>query len=213
MNAPKSFTPRFGPFASLMWIVISAATAVTVVFGLFNSILQDLVPPYEDAKQSVLFVSLVCVVLLIVISVVLNKALSRAQGRLLAVGCGVLIVLTLGTFFPFRDMVREFVYRYPPQSLATVKQTRHVRGELHAEGQKAIGRRTVSEAVHSAGGPDFVDGEGLFWTEDSKRKVVGRMERLYVFLVILMTSTVFLSGLTLWRLSATSKGRSAKALR
>lgn len=194
-------------FAGLIGIVVAAAAAVAVVFGLFSSVLAELVPPFEDSQQTVGFVSVGTVAVLLILTVVIQKRLTTVQTRTVAVVSVLFLLASLAVYFPFRDLTRAYTYRHPPASAAHEGQTKHIRGDLHERGRLRVKDMTIAEAVYQLGGPDVVNSLGVLWSEASRLKVIGTMERYYVALTMLLTTTIFLAGLTVWRKQQASRTR------
>jgi hypothetical protein len=188
-----------GMFAGLVGIVLAAASAVAAVFGLFNSVLADLVPPFEDSQQTVGFVSVGTVAVLLILTVLIQKRLTTVQTRTVAIASVLFLLASLAVYFPFRDLTRAYTYRHPPASIANAGQTRHIRGDLHEQGRRRVKEMTIAEAVYQLGGPDTVNSLGTLWSEASRLKVISTMERYYVALIMLLTTTIFMAGLTVWR--------------
>ena len=89
-------------FAGLIGIVVAAAAAVAVVFGLFNSVLAELVPPFEDSQQTVGFVSVGTVAVLLILTVVIQKRLTTVQTRTVAVVSVLFLLASLDIRLPRR---------------------------------------------------------------------------------------------------------------
>ncbi len=187
-------------FAGPMGIVTSAVAAVGVVFGLFNSLLTELVPPIDNSQQTVGFASLGTVIVLLVLSLLIRRKLTAVQTRTLAVFTCLLFLLAVLVYFPYRDFSRTYIYRYPPSSQAHSGQTLHIRGELHEKGRERVKGMALAEAVNQLGGPDDVNAMGILWTEDSRLKVISTLERYYVALIMLLTTALFSAALAVWRL-------------
>jgi hypothetical protein len=189
-----------GMYGGLAAIILSAAAAVGVVFGLFSSVLAELVPPYEDSNVTVEVVSFVTVIILLVLTLIVRKRLGRVQTWVLAATSALLVAAALAVFFPFREFTRTYVYRFPPASIAHDGQTRHIRGELHERGVERVRDMTVAQAVYELGGPDVVNAMGSLWLEQSRLAVIAKMEREYVALIVLLTTSLFVAGLAVARL-------------
>jgi hypothetical protein len=188
-----------GYFAELWLIMLSAALASGAVFGLFNSFLEKLVPPFEDSTQTTAFCSFGTAVMLLGLSLLIHKKLSQVSARIVALGCIVLLTGAVVLFFHFRDVTRTYVYRYPPSSVASSSQTLNVRGELHEQGRQYVQNKSIAQAVSELGGPDYVNGKGLLWSEAARLAAIDRMERLYVYLTMTLTTAFFSVGLAVWK--------------
>ena len=186
------------PFASLTGIVASAASAVTATLLLFNSFLKDLVPPIDGAQLSIGMVSFATTIVLLALSLTIRKRISVARQQWLALLGLVLLVAAFAAFFFYRDLVRTYVFVYPPDAPAS-QQSRHIRGELHAAGRERSENRSIAQAVQQFGGPQLVIRHELLWTEDAQRAMTNRLERWYVFLAMLLTLALFVVAIAVWR--------------
>ena len=188
-----------GVYSGLVAIVVAAASAVAAVFGLFNSVLAELVPPFDDSRHTVGIVSTCTVAVLLILTIVIQKRMSGLQTRTFAAASALCLLGALALYFPFRDETRTYVYRHPPASLAHADQTRHIRGELHEQGRRRVRSVTVAHAVYQLGGPDIVNAMGILWTEESRLQVIGRLERYYVAFTMLLTAAIFIAATAVWR--------------
>jgi len=186
-------------FDGLIAVLTSAVAAVGVVFGLFNSFLAELVPPFDDSQQTVGFVSIGTVVFLLALTLLIRTRLTVASARYIGLVSMACFLTAVVVFFPFRNITRTYVYRYPPASVSNEKQVRHIRGDLHAQGVERVKNVTVAQAVYRLGGPDLVNSMGILWGEKSRLAIIAKMEKLYVALTMLLTSAIFISGIALWR--------------
>ena len=189
-------------YDGLIAVFVSAVAAVATVFGLFSSLLSELVPPLDDSQQTVGIASFGTAVVLLALTLAIRKRISVVSGRMIAASSLALFALALLVFFPFRDLTRTYVYRYPPASTSSPSQTRHIRGDIHPAGLALVRDATVAQAVYRLGGPDMVNGTGVLWREDSRIAISGKMERLYVALAMLLTSAIFVAGVAVWRKQA-----------
>jgi hypothetical protein len=186
-------------YSTLVGIVLAAASAVAAVFGLFNSVLAELVPPFDDNQQTVGVVSIGTVVVLLILTIVVQKRMTALQARTIAMASALCLIGALGVYFPFRDATRTYTYRHPPAAVPHAGQTRHVRGELHEQGRRRVKDMTVAHAVYQLGGPDIVNAMGILWTEESQLQVIGRLERYYIAFTMLLTAAIFVAGVAVWR--------------
>lgn len=186
-------------FDGLIGVLMSAAAAVAAVFGLFNSLLVNLVPPFDDNQQVVGMVSFGTVVVLLALTLGIRKRLTVASVRNIAVVSVVAFLAALFVFFSLRHLTLEYIYRYPPASISSANQSRHLRGDLHAKGRERVKDLTVAQAVYQLGGPDEVNARGLLWYENSRLAIAEKMEWLYAALTILLTSAIFVAGIAVWR--------------
>lgn len=186
------------PFGGLAGIIASAAGAVGATLLLFNSFLKELVPPIDGAQVTIGMVSFATTIVLLALSVLIRKRLSAARQQGLAVLSLVMLGVAFCAFFVYRDMVRSYVFAYPPGTPAS-QQTRYIRGELHAAGEQGRGGRSIAETVQKFGGPELVFGYPLLWTPESQRAVTNKLERWYMVLAMLLTVALFVVAITVWR--------------
>src|SRR4051812_31396061 len=99
-----------GMYKELALILAAAVSTVAIVFGLFNSVLADLVPPIEDSQHTVDFVSIGTVVILLILTLVLRKRLAALQVRAVAILSTGLFLTAVMFYFLFIELVRENVY-------------------------------------------------------------------------------------------------------
>lgn len=201
---PNNATPRdaavHGYFAPLMAIIGSAVGSSLVVFGFANSFLKNLVPPFEGNGLTVDFATFVTAIILMVVALMFSKSISAADGRRLATGCVVVLLAAVVLFAYFRDQSRSYVYEYPPVGVQGKAKELRFHGDLTDRGRAFLAGKSISQGVYELGGPDFVDGKGLLWDEESKNRAIGRLEKLYIALTMVLTVSLFLAGLGLWRL-------------
>jgi hypothetical protein len=187
-------------FSNLVGIVLAAASAVAAVFGLFNSVLAELVPPFDDNQQTVGVVSIGTVAVLLILTILIRKRMTALQARSIAMASALCLLAALAVYFPFRDATRTYTYRHPPASASHDDQTRHIRGELHEQGRRRVKDMTVAHAVYQLGGPDIVNAMGILWTEESRLQVISRFERYYIAFTMLLTAAIFIAGIAVWRM-------------
>lgn len=193
--------PDANHFSSLTVLIASAASASIAVFALFGSFLENLVPPYQDSKMAVGFATFGTAIALLALSLVMQRKLSVTSTRLVSLICAVLLLISTGLFGYYQNFTRTYVYRYPPASQPTESQTRHVRGELHENGNVIVGAKSIAQTVFELGGPDYVNSKGLLWTEASSLRIVSRIEMLFIILAMILTTTLFTAGIAVWRLT------------
>ena len=180
-------------------VLASAAAAVAAVFGLFSSLLSELVPPIDDSHLSVGIASFGTAILLLALTLAVQKRISLASARTIATASALLFVAALVLYFWFSDVTRTYVYRYPPASIASPSQTKHIRGEIHQAGLLLVRDATVAQAVYRLGGPDVVNSTGVLWREESRLSMMGKLQRMYVTLTMLLTTAIFVAGIAVWR--------------
>lgn len=198
-KANGSATKSVSHFAPLTAVILSAVAVVTATFGLFNSILKDLMPQVEYAAQTVSFVSFGTSVVLLALSLLIRKRL-RATAQMTWAGVAiVLLVCAAFVYLSFNDLVRERVYQYPPSSGSVTDQRPHVSGVFHEQGRIRGAGMDVATAVSKHGGPDLVNGNALLWTQESRSAVVGSFVRYYMALAFLMTTALYVAAIAVWR--------------
>jgi hypothetical protein len=195
-------------FARLTSVILSAVAVVVATFGLFNSVLKDLMPQVEGAAQAVNFVSLGTVVALLALTLLIRKRLTVVSHYAWA-GTGVaFLVGAVFTYFSFGDLVRSYVYLYPPATAHGMEQTPFVRGPYHELGDRRAAGMDVATAVSKFGGPGIVNGRQLLWSEASRSAVVGRFVRYYTAIAFLMTTALFVVAISVWRTLRDDQGPS-----
>ncbi len=184
-----------GYFAGLGSLITSAAGAVVIVLGLFNSVFASLVPPLSMYRQATIgWLSLGSVVLLLA----LGLFFAVVRGKWLSISAAAtslaFLLLALNSYAPYVADLRTHVYQVPPPPAEPQKQ--FVRGELHAEGIRRLGMSSV-DSYASAALNEVLNTEVL-WTQKSLREVESRLETKYVFLVMWMLAAIFTSSVALW---------------
>ena len=159
------------------------------------------VGPYITASIIIELLAVVIpiVAVLLAAALLIRKRLTVVETRTLAIASVVLFAIALAVYLPFRDFTRTYIYRFPPASATHEGQTRHIRGDLHERGVERVKDMTIAQAVYELGGPDQVNAMGSLWHEQSRSAVIGRMERYYIALIMLLTVAIFVAGLTVWR--------------
>jgi len=195
-------------FSGVAGVIASAAAAVSAVFALFNSVLSEMVPPIPDAQNTVGFVSIGTTIVLLALTLLIRKRLTRVQAVTIAATSAVLFALALLVFFQFTNIGRTYIYRYPPSSTPHADQQRHIRGDLHERGRERVGDMTIAEAVFRFGGPDNVDALGLLWTEDARGHAIDLLQRWYIALILLITAAIFWCGIAVVRQHQAQRPRS-----
>ena len=186
-------------YARLTAVILSAVAVVAMTFGLFNSVLKDLIPQVEGAAQAVNFVSFGTVIVLLSLTLLVRKRLSVISQYAWA-GVGVVcLVVAVFTYFSFSDLVRRYVYLFPPVSAPGMEQRPFVRGPYHELGKQRAAGMDVPTAVDKFGGPGFVNGHQLLWSEESRSEVVGWFVRYYAAIAFLMTTALFVVAIAVWR--------------
>jgi hypothetical protein len=181
-------------FERLGKLITAAAAVVALVFGLFNSILSDLIPPVEDQQTVLGIVSILCLIVLLAIALLMP----RAPTRHLQIAIGLFALAAAlgvgGTFIVHRNNVATYVYRYPPSEFSDVKQVRLIAGDLHELGKKRAEGLLLGYAVQRNGGPDIVNDHQLLWTEQSRLLAERKLIIGYEILVGAITTLLFALG-------------------
>lgn len=197
------------PFASLAGIIASAASAVGATLLLFNSFLKELVPPIDGAQEAIGMVSFATTIVLLALSLLIRKRITALRQQRLAILSLVMLALAFGTFLVYRDVVRTYVFQYPPDAPSDERRS-YIRGELHAQGQERARGKSIAEAVKRYGDPAFVAEHELLWTEASQQAVERRLENWYLALSMLLTVALFVVAITVWRASSSRSREAAK---
>ena len=181
-------------FARLGKLITAAAAVIGIVFGLFNSILSDMVPPVEDRQTVLGVVSLLCLVVLLAISLVLPRGATRTLQIAVGVFALIAAVGVAVIFMVQRNNVATYVYAYPPSELPGVKQVRLIAGDLHEMGKKRADGLLLAYAVQRNGGPDVVNDNQLLWTQQSRLAAERKLILGYEMLVGAITTLLFALG-------------------
>jgi hypothetical protein len=196
-------------FAGLSAVIVSAVAVVSTIFGLFNSVLKDLMPQVEGATQAVNVVAFGTVVVLLALTLVIRARLSKTSQYLWA-GAGVAcLVAAMFVYLSFSDLMRARVYHYPPSAAPGTEQKPFVSAPYHELGNKRADGMDVATAVSKFGGPALANGRQVLWTEEALSTVVGRFVRYYMALTFLMTTALFVVAIALWRSTRTGTRRKA----
>ncbi|CAN7783869.1 hypothetical protein LJR175_008355 [Variovorax sp. LjRoot175] len=165
---------------------------------LFNAFLKGLAPPIGSADLPIGMVSFATTVVLLALSLLIRKRITALRQQRLAILSIVMLGLAFAAFFLYRDMVGTYVFEYPPDG-PLEERHKHVRGELHAMGLERVRGKSIAEAVRHYGGPEFVSGYEILWTEASQGTVERRLEAGYLGLSMLLTVALFVVAITVWR--------------
>lgn len=186
-------------YAQLSAVILSAVGVVTMTFSLFNSVLKDLMPQVEGAVQTVSFVSLGTVVVLLALMLLIRRRLGTSSQYAWA-GVGLLLLIAaVFTYFSFGDTIRRYTYFYPPVATPSVPQKPHVYGPLHAAGKERVGNDGIAITVSRLGGPEMVNGHQLLWMSEARSEIVGTMVRYYAAVAFLMTTALLVVAIAVWR--------------
>jgi hypothetical protein len=193
-------------FASLGTVITSAVAVVSATFGLFNSVLGDLMPQVEGATQTASFVSFGTVIVLLALSLLIRKRLRVAAQVTWAIAGMALLACAAFVYLGFSDLVRQRVYYFPPMSGSVNEQRPHVSGPYHDKGRVRAEGMDVATAVSAHGGPHIVNGNQLLWTQEARSAVVGTFVRYYMAIAFLMTTALYVAGIAVWRALAAERG-------
>lgn len=184
-------------FADLKEIITSAATTIGTMLGLFNCVFAELVPPLQGKAITMGWVSLGALVVLLVLSAITIQL----KGRTLALfACSflsaVFLALSFVLYLPYVGELRTYVVEVTDSK----GRQRFVRGEIHEEGLKKLGGRTIEDfASTDLHGVRTTD---MLWTSKSRLEVSARLERSYIEMSMAMIAAIFLSALSmgsLWK--------------
>jgi hypothetical protein len=167
---------RLGP------LLAAGAAAVATVWGLFSSVIKELVPPVEDAQTVTNWSSLITLLILFALVLGMPRNPTVRVRRSVAIIGGAVVALALVIYFMYRGMYETYVYLYPGESTQD-GQARYIRGDYHEQGKQRAAGLTAAEAVRKHGGPDIVSGNNILWTEASLRGVEQRLVIGYCALV------------------------------
>lgn len=181
--------------AGIKEIILSAAATVVATLSLFNTVFAELVPPLQAKAITVGWVSLGALVVLLVLSAVFTVLRGRTLALLACSLLGaVFLSLSFALYLPYAGELRTYVVEVSDKE----GKQRFVRGEIHEQGLKRLGSRTVEEFASS-------DLHGvlhteMLWTTKSQLAVSARLERSYVEISMAMIAAIFLSALSMGEL-------------
>lgn len=170
-------------------LIGAAAGVVILVFGLFSSVLADLVPPVEAMRPAAVIglASLVALVILLVLALVMRRRLTLAQRPRVALVAGVAALAGLALFFVHFDDLGRYAFPWPDEPTAS----RHLRGEYNETGRQMTRDMSLIAAIGRMGGLDQVRRDNLLWEENSRREVERRLVAQYVVLTSLFAGALF----------------------
>lgn len=182
------------PDATSRWedlgrLIGAAAGVVTLVFGLFSSVLADVVPPVEAMRPAAVtgLASLVALVILLVLALVMRRRLTLAQRPRVALAAGAAALAGLALCYVHYGDLGRYAFRWPDEPTAP----RHLRGEYNETGQQMTRDMSLVAAITAMGGLDQVRRMNLLWEEDSRREVERRLVVQYVVLTSLFAGALF----------------------
>ncbi|CAN5484794.1 hypothetical protein BH10PSE17_BH10PSE17_03550 [soil metagenome] len=201
MATPKAPAP--GHYVGLVAILTSAAGAVVAVFALFNSVLQELVPPLRTPGITVSWVSMGSLVLLLALTVVLRQVKRNREFTVAAIVSVLFAVASFAIYLPYASQLRSSVFQIPPPPAPAWQ--RFIQGEIHAKGLERLNGRSVAQFVSQD--PEGVINSELLWTRESQEAVTSDLELRYVGLVICMVCALFMASLSVWIKSSRTRTR------
>lgn len=187
-------------------LIGAAAGVVTLLFGLFSSVLAELVPPVEAMSPGAItgMASVVALVILFVLVLTLQRRPQVAQRQRIAVLAGVAALAGLGLFFVYYGDLDRHSFRWPDSAMSDGQQpTRHLRGNYTPTGLEMTRSMSLTAAIAQAGGLDTARRQQLLWDEDSRKGAELRLVAQYIVLTSLLAGALF--GLAL---AAMFSGRS-----
>ncbi|MBK7464644.1 MAG: hypothetical protein IPJ50_19365 [Betaproteobacteria bacterium] len=183
---------------SLTGLLTTAAGAVTLVFGLFNSVLADLVPPIQSPNPQTAagLASLLALAVLLGLALLMRRRPSIAYRRGTAIGAGLAIAAAGVWLAVYLGEFNDYVYSWPEVGSGAAqdgssKPKRHVRGDFTAFGLELQKTLSVAGAVEHAGGLAFVQKNELLWSERSQKATETRLLWHYIAVTTLFTGGVF----------------------
>lgn len=192
-------------------LLTAAAGAVALLFGLFNSVLADWVPPTE-AMSSVAVTgtaSLVALVILLILVLTMKRRLLVAQRQRVALTAGAAALAGLALFYVYYGDLDRHSFRWPdPAQAGGPAPTRHLRGDYNETGQAMLRDMSLPAAIAQAGGLDQTRKQQMLWDEDSRKDVERRLVAEYVLLTSMFGGALF--GLALAVLFSQKTGSTAK---
>lgn len=190
---------------SLTGLLTAAAGAVTVVFGLFNSVLSDLVPPIENPNPQTAggLASLLTLAVLLALALLMRRRPNTAYRRATVVGAGLAIAAACVWLAVYIGELNDHVYTWPETAQGVVqdessKPQRHVRGDdITALGRELMQTLSVAGAVNQAGGLALVQQQQLLWSERSQKAAETRLLWHYMAVTTLFSGGLFALALAL----------------
>lgn len=190
---------------SLTGLLIAAAGAVTVVFGLFNSVLADLVPPIENPNPQTAsgLASLLTLAVLLGLALLMRRRPNTAYRRATAGGAVLSIVAACVWLNVYIRDLNDHVFIWPENAQGVVQEgslrpQRQVRGDdTTALGRELMQTLSVAGAVTQAGGLALVQQQQLLWSERSQKAVETRLLWHYIAVTTLFSGGLFALALAL----------------
>lgn len=199
-------------FAGLTAILVGAAAVVSTAFGLADNFLLSILPPIENAVNTVKIVFFVMICLFLFLTVFIRKNLRVTTQKKLAVLALLLTISALVNFLFYQSHLNTYQFEF--------NDVRQIRGRFHEEGIKRLSIGTCAEDLLKKAKPlyacprrtleDFLDGwpnieivkkKEVLWTVDSEKAVAQELQFFYISIVMLFSSALFILGLISWRAS------------
>ncbi|CAN7563698.1 hypothetical protein LJR290_004003 [Variovorax sp. LjRoot290] len=174
-------------------LLLAAAGVVGTVFGLFGSVLHELVPPSRELASTLYagIASLAALLILLGIVLLMPARLTLRQRRWIVAFTAVLSVAAFYALLSYVGTLNTFVFRYPDSSTAGQKPQRYIRGQYTELGATITKDMSVAAALNSVGGLDMARNNQLLWTEQSQKETEMRLVRHYVVSLALLTAALF----------------------
>ena len=185
-------------WGSLTSLLSAAAGAVALVFGLFHSVLAELVPPIESPNPQTAagLASLLALAVLLGLALLMRRSPTVASHRATAIGAGLAIVAACVWLAVYLFDLNDHVYTWP--EAGTAASQRHVRGDDTTElYRKLVQTNSVAGAVTQAGGLQLVQQQQLLWSERSQKAAEVRLLWHYIAVTTLFCGGLFALALAL----------------
>lgn len=184
---------------SLTGLLTAAAGAVTLVFGLFNSVLSDLVPPIESQNPQTAagLASLLALAVLLGLALLMRSQARTAHRRATALGAALTIAAAGVWLAVYLNEFNDHVYSWTETGSAVDEDgastsLRHVRGDETTELYRKLRQtNSVAGAVTQAGGLVLVQQQQLLWSERSQKAVETRLLWHYIAVTTLFSAGLF----------------------
>lgn len=196
-------------------LLLGAAAVVGSVFLLFNSLLNELVPPTTglapNLYASIASLSSLLVLLVTVLTTPARPTLHQRRWiSVLAVMTGIAAFVVLWLYMV---KIHTYVFSYPEITPAGEISTRHIRGQYTELGEAITKDMNIAAAIDSVGKLGTATKNQLLWTEESQKKMEVCLVSYYVVFTMLITTALFCTVLAILRsrlvAEANRKGRHA----
>jgi hypothetical protein len=182
--------------------LLAAAAVVTVVFGLFESVLQNSVPPSTSWSKTHYtgLASFSSVLILFLIILIIPRRPKERDKRWLVACALILSAAAFYALFDYHEKLKGFIFDYPPAKVVGSKPEKNLHGDVLTDlGVKLFRSMSKDEAVLACGGLEFVRANQLLWTRESENAVEIRMLKHYVLAVALLNAALFTLLITVHR--------------